>query len=280
MKNNIYPCLWFNNNAIEAATFYTTIFPNSTILSNNEMTVQFTLLGSKIMGLNGGSMYSINPSISFMIYCKNEVDVDKFWSQLSENGVPLMNLNTYPWSKKYGWIKDKFGLTWQIMLNENIEQDFTFHPNLLFVKDQCGKAIHAIEYYTTICTKARKISIEKYVEYDSMPEGYLKFGLFSLFDYNFSAMDGVGNHTFLFNEAVSIVIECDNQDEIDYYWSTLSRNGQPGMCGWLKDKFGVSWQILPSNLGKILSNPATSKNAWLKLMQMKKIIIQDLLNIN
>ncbi|MCX8480356.1 MAG: VOC family protein, partial [Sediminibacterium sp.] len=273
MHNKIYPCLWFNKNAMEAATFYTSIFPNSTILSKNEMTVQFTLLGSKIMGLNGGSMYSINPAISFMIYCKNESDVDKFWAQLSENGTPLMDLNAYPWSKKYGWIKDKFGLTWQIMLHESIEQDITFHPSLLFVENQCGKALHAIEYYTTICANAKKISIEKYVENDSMPAGYLKYGLFSLFNYNFSAMDGIGNQTFFFNEAVSFVIECNNQDEIDYYWSTLGRNGQPGMCGWLKDKFGISWQILPTNLGNILSNPATSKNAWLKLMKMKKIII-------
>ncbi|MCP9768236.1 VOC family protein [Lacihabitans sp. LS3-19] len=139
MEHEIYPCLWFDNQALEAAEFYCKVFKNSKILSSNPMTVMFELNGKKYMGLNGG---------------------------------PL----------------------------------------------------------------------------------------------------------FKFNESMSFVINCDTQEEIDYYWEAFTKEGQESQCGWLKDKFGLSWQIIPSVLGSLMSNPKKSQRVIAAFMKMKKMDIETLLN--
>ena len=138
MNNPIYPCLWFDGKAKEAAEFYCSVFKDSKIITDTPMVVQFELNGSRFMGLNGG-------------------------------------------------------------------------PH------------------------------------------------------------------FKFNEAVSLVVNCENQEEIDYYWEKLTgEGGQESMCGWLKDKYGLSWQIVPSNMGKLMTDPARAQRVMPVLMQMKKLDIRKL----
>jgi predicted 3-demethylubiquinone-9 3-methyltransferase (glyoxalase superfamily) len=138
MSNSIYPCLWFDGKAKEAAEFYCTVFKDSKIVTDTPMVVQFELNGTRFMGLNGG-------------------------------------------------------------------------PH------------------------------------------------------------------FQFNEAVSFVVNCDNQEEIDYYWERLTADGgKESMCGWLKDKYGLSWQIVPSNMGKLMTDPERAQRVMPVLMQMKKLDIQKL----
>jgi predicted 3-demethylubiquinone-9 3-methyltransferase (glyoxalase superfamily) len=138
MNNPIYPCLWFDGKAKEAAEFYCSVFKDSRILTDTPMVVQFELNGSRFMGLNGG-------------------------------------------------------------------------PH------------------------------------------------------------------FKFNEAVSLVVNCETQEEIDYYWEKLTgEGGQESMCGWLKDKYGLSWQIVPSNMGKLMTDPARAQRVMPVLMQMKKLDIRKL----
>jgi predicted 3-demethylubiquinone-9 3-methyltransferase (glyoxalase superfamily) len=138
MNNPIYPCLWFDGKAKEAAEFYCSVFKDSKIITDTPMVVQFELKGSRFMGLNGG-------------------------------------------------------------------------PH------------------------------------------------------------------FKFNEAVSLVVNCENQEEIDYYWEKLTGDGgQESMCGWLKDKYGLSWQIVPSNMGKLMTDPARAQRVMPVLMQMKKLDIRKL----
>jgi predicted 3-demethylubiquinone-9 3-methyltransferase (glyoxalase superfamily) len=140
MKNEIFPCLWFDGQAEAAAEFYCSVFKNSKILSSSPMVVTFELNGKKFMGLNGG------------------------------------------------------------------------------------------------------------------PE-------------------------FKFNEAVSFVVNCESQDEIDYYWNKFTTSGgEESMCGWLKDKFGVSWQIVPSNIGKLMSDPARAERVGKVLFTMKKLDMARLEN--
>ena len=137
MTNQIYPCLWFENQARAAADFYCSIFKNSKITSENSIVVTFDLNGSKFMALNAG------------------------------------------------------------------------------------------------------------------PE-------------------------FKFNEAVSFVVDCETQEEIDYYWNKLTNGGNEGECGWLKDRFGVSWQIVPTVLGKLMSNPEKSQKVMREILKMKKLEIDKL----
>ena len=137
MTNQIYPCLWFENQAKDAADFYCSIFKNSKIIAENSMVVTYELNGNKFMALNAG------------------------------------------------------------------------------------------------------------------PE-------------------------FKFNEAVSFVVDCETQEEIDYYWNKLTKDGSEGQCGWLKDRFGVSWQIVPTVLAKLMSNPEKSQKVFQAILQMKKLEIEKL----
>lgn len=154
MTETIYPCLWFDGNAKEAAEFYCSVFKNSKITTDTPMVVLFDLNGKKFMGLNGG--------------------------------LPAA-------------------------------------PSKLGLQRQAG------------------------------PD-------------------------FKFNESVSFVVDCENQEEIDYYWYKLTEGGSESMCGWLKDKFGLSWQIVPKVLGKLMTDPERSHRVVQAFMKMKKFNIAELEN--
>ena len=111
-----------------------------------------------------------------------------------------------------------------------------------------------------------------------IPEETLAFAQFSLAGNLFNAMSGQGQHNFDFNEAISFVVNCDTQYEIDHYWQKLSAVPQAEMCGWLKDKYGVSWQIVPTILNKLLSDKdgKKSQSVMKAMLQMKKINIAEL----
>ncbi len=105
------------------------------------------------------------------------------------------------------------------------------------------------------------------------------FSEFKLDNYNLIVMDGPGSHAFTFGEGVSLVVDCKDQDEVDHFWNNLTANGgQESMCAWLKDGFGVWWQIVPTALGKMLNDPDREKanRVMQAMLKMKKIVIADL----
>src|SRR3989344_194004 len=171
----ITPCLWFDNEAEEAAKFYTKIFPNSKILEvvpytvetpsnkpiGSVMTVYFELEGYRFLGLNGGSFFKPNPSISFHIKCKTIAAVDSYYEKLSEKGKVLMELSEYPFSKKYAWVEDQFGISWQIIYTEK-EFNQKIVPAFLFTQDICGKAREAIKKYVEIFPESKIRVISEY----------------------------------------------------------------------------------------------------------------------
>jgi len=105
MNNQPYPCLWFENQAKEAATFYCSVFKNSRILSENPMVVMFEINSRKFMGLNGGPGFKFNEAVSFVVDCDNQEEIDYYWQKLTEGGEESM----------CGWLKDKFGVSWQVV---------------------------------------------------------------------------------------------------------------------------------------------------------------------
>jgi predicted 3-demethylubiquinone-9 3-methyltransferase (glyoxalase superfamily) len=278
MQHNIYPCLWFDGNAKEAATFYCSIFNNSKITTNNGMVVMFEIEGKKIMGLNGGPMFSINPSISFFVTYQSNEEIENIWNKLIDGGSAMMPLDKYPWSEKYGWVKDKFGMTWQLMLGvmPAVVQKIT--PSFLFVGEQYGMAEEAMKYYTAVFPNAAINTLQLYKADAPQAEGKLEFGQFNIGQENFIVMDGFGEHKFQFNEGLSFVVECDTQEEIDNYWNILTQGGSESQCGWLKDKFGVSWQIVPSILSKLMSDSEKAPRVIQAFLKMKKFDIETLLN--
>ncbi|MBP9187705.1 MAG: VOC family protein [Bacteroidia bacterium] len=278
MFNPIYPCLWFNNNANQAAHFYCSIFTNSTITSTNPIVTQFKLNNFKIMALNGGPTFTINPAISLYVNCKTITEVDNLWQKLIDGGKVMMPLNQYPWSERYGWLVDKYDVTWQITLNPNTAVSPQIIPAFLFTKKQFGQANEAINFYTSIFASAQ---ITQHQFYDALTnfEGKTLFAEFMLHNTPFIAMDGPGDHNFNFNEGISLVVNCDTQAEIDHYWNALSAVPEAEQCGWLKDKFGVSWQIVPSILGQLMSNPDKAPKVTAAFLKMKKFDIETLLNV-
>lgn len=278
MKSNIiYPCLWFDGKAKEAADFYCSVFKDSVITSENQIVVTFESYGQKFMCLNGGPEFVINPSVSFFVICDTEEEIDGIYKKLMESGSELMPLDKYAWSKKYAWVKDKFGVTWQLSFGgmEQIRQKIT--PVMMFTGKQCGKAEQAIHFYTSAFKGSDIIGIVKYTKDDNDVEGTVKHSEFTLGNQAFMAMDSSFMHNFSFNEAVSFVVDCETQEEIDYYWGRLTFCGEEVQCGWLKDKFGVSWQIVPTILSGLMSDPSRSERVTKAFLQMKKFDIEKLL---
>ncbi len=259
MKNKIYPCLWFDGKAKEAAEFYCSLFHHSEITAENPMVVTFESDGQKFMCLNGGPHFTINPSISFYMVCTTEEEVDKAWEKLMEGGQALMELDNYPWSNKYGWVQDKFGVSWQLSLGKMEDVGQKFSPMLMFTGKQAGNAEKAIEFYSSVFRSSSIVGISRYTAEEPDVEGTIKHAQFYLSGNVFMAMDSSLDHAFGFNEAVSLVVLCDTQDEIDDYWNQLSAVPEAEKCGWLKDQFGVSWQIVPTILEKLMSDPTRSQ---------------------
>lgn len=279
MNNNIHPCIWYDGNAKAAAEFYCSVFPGAKITADTPMVVNFELYGQKFMGLNGGPMFKPNASISFFVISESDDEINTWYQQLSEGGMVMMPLNKYDWSERYAFVQDKFGLSWQIMKTaySNVNQKIT--PCLLFVGNSFGKAEAAVKYYTDVFKPSSIDGIKLYQENEGPAAGTVKHSQFVLDGKVFMAMDGYGEHQFAFKEGISFVVECNEQVEIDFFWNELTSNGgQESQCGWLKDKFGISWQIIPKNIGTIMMDPANGPKAMKALMQMKKIDIAKLTN--
>lgn len=275
---HIVPHLWFDKEAVQAAEFYTTVFKDTKITMKNVLTgtpsgdcdiVSFEVRGIPFMAISAGPYFTINPSISFMVNFdpSREADareqLDAAWAKLIEGGKVLMDIGEYPFSKRYGWVEDKYGVSWQLILtNPEGEPRPTVVPSLLFTQDKCGKAKEAIDEYLSVFKDSQKGA---FVPYGSgmapEKEGNVMFADFRLLDTWFAAMESAHDHKFVFNEGVSLVVRCKDQAEIDYYWSKLSAVPEAEQCGWCKDKFGVSWQITPAAMDEMM---ATTDKAALK----------------
>lgn len=277
MTNQLYPCLWFDGNAKAAAEFYCTVFKNSAITVDTPMVVNWEMSGQKFMGLNGGPMFKINPSISFYTVCETENETDEVWQKLAEGGSILMPLNKYDWSEKYGWVQDKFGVSWQVSLGKLSDVGQKFTPSFLFSSRQYGRGEEAVNFYTSVFQSSSVSGILLYKDGENQPAGNLMHAQFTLNGNVFMAMDEPGDVDF--SEGLSLVVECETQTDIDYYWSKLTADGgQESMCGWLKDKYGLSWQIIPAILSKLMSDPAKADKVMQVVMKTKKFDIESLMN--
>ncbi|WP_144282930.1 VOC family protein [Chryseobacterium echinoideorum] len=282
MNNNIFPCLWYDGDAKKSADFYCTIFDGK-ITADTPMVINIELFGQKFMLLNGGPHFTKNASVSFMIMCQTEDEVQRYWDELVVDGIVLMEVGEYPWSKKYGWVRDRFGVTWQIYLDENEDVEQKIIPTLMFIHQNNGKAMKAMEFYTKIFPDSKIGNILKYGdgvgnETHEIPEN-VQHAHFEIDGYTLFCMDNSYDHQFDFNEGISMVVMTDNQEQTDYFWNSLiSNGGRESMCGWLKDHFGFSWQIVPKRLIELMSDADQEKaqKVAMAMMKMQKIVIQDL----
>jgi predicted 3-demethylubiquinone-9 3-methyltransferase (glyoxalase superfamily) len=287
IMKTITPNLWFDKNAEEAVNFYTSLFPNSKIGSTSRfgkegfehhqmpegtvMTMEFEMEGQKFLALNGGPIFKFNESISFFVYCESDERIEFLYKKLSEGGSINMPLDKYDWSEKYAWVKDKFGISWQLDVDK-INSPQKIVPSLLFVNDKFTLVKEAVNHYTNTFPNSKLMFSSPHPS----DNNNLLFAQFSLSGNLFNAMSGQGEHQFDFNEAISFIINCDSQEEVNYYWGKLTDEGEESMCGWLKDKFGVSWQVVPTEMFKYISGPDKEKSsrAMNAMFQMKKLDLE------
>jgi predicted 3-demethylubiquinone-9 3-methyltransferase (glyoxalase superfamily) len=269
---NITPHLWFDKLAREAAESYVSLFPGSKVVSVTTLSdtpsgdcdiVRFELAGQPFMAISAGPLFKFNPSVSFQIRCSTKEEVDAIWEQLSPDAKVLMPLDMYPFSARYGWLEDRYGLSWQVMhaSGDSVGQRIT--PVLMFVGGVCGKTEEAVNFYASVFKNApdgartRETKADVLARYGEGEEpdkkGTVRYAHFSLLGQDFGAMDSAREHKFAFNEAISFIVPCDTQEEIDYFWGKLSADPKAEQCGWLKDKFGLSWQIAPVIMAELLA---------------------------
>lgn len=281
----IVPHLWYDKEAIEAARWYVTLFEDSKIIntglirdtpSGDTETVDFQLAGLRFSAISAGPFFKLNPSVSLMVACSNKEEVDNLYDSLSVNGTDLMPLGEYPFSKRYAWVQDKYGLSWQLMLTDNADVLQKIRPVLLFAGDVCGKAEEAIDYYVSVFKGSGKGFVNYYAEGESEDSrAKINYSEVNIFGKQFVAMDHGYGGDFTFNEAFSFMILCEDQDQIDYYWNKLSIVPEAEQCGWVKDQFGLSWQIVPEMLGDIFKQGTEEevKRVTEAFLKMKKLDI-------
>lgn len=293
--SKIVPHLWFDKEAVEAANFYTSLFPNSKIKNTTTLhntpsgdcdIISFELWGKSFMAISAGPLFKFNPSTSFLVNFdpsreKNAKEmIEATWSKLSEGGQVLMPLDKYPFSERYGWVQDKYGLSWQLILTDpNYEERPPIIPSLMFVKENCGKAEEAINFYLSIFHNSKRGETAHYdASHAPNKAGTVMFADFKIENDWFAAMDSALEHEFTFNESISFVVNCETQEEIDYYWNKLSAVPAAEQCGWLKDKYGLSWQVAPILMNEIMSSGDQKKidQATETFLKMKKFNIKEL----
>lgn len=295
-KHSIVPHLWFDKEAVKAAEFYCSIFPNSKIInktilqdtpSGNVDSVIFELSDEKFMAISAGPIFKTNPSISFMInFDPSKIDnakedLDKLWGKLSDGGEILMPIDKYPFSERYGWIQDKFGISWQLILaNPDGEERPFIIPSLLFITDSCEIAEEATDFYLSVFKDTKRGEIARYpTGMEPNKKGAIMYTDFQIEGKWFTAMDSSSQiHDFKFNEAISFIIYCDSQEDIDYYWKNLSAVPESEQCGWLKDKYGISWQVVPRIMDEMMQNGTEEQIARVtqEFLKMKKFNIKKL----
>ncbi len=289
----LIPCLWFDDQAERAAADYGRVFPGARVVATSRypegapspsgrppgsvLTVEVELAGQRFTLLNAGPMFKVNPSISFFVHVDAPAEADRIYGALKDGGEALMPIDRYPWSERYGWVQDKYGVTWQVMVGGRPASGATIVPSMMFVGKQLGRAEEAMRRYASVLPGGHVDDADRYTGADG-PEGALRLGHWSLEGQTLAAMDSPGDHRFTFNEAVSLQVMCDGQAEVDRLWAALADGGQEGPCGWLKDRYGVSWQVVPKQIEAWMTSTDTRarERAFAAMMEMGKLDVAAL----
>lgn len=269
MAPSITPHLWFDREALEAARFYASVFPDSQIdhvgqvrdtPSGDCELVWFRLGGQPFQAISAGPMFRFTPALSFIAGFDPARDararerLDAAWARLTAGGRVLMPLDAYPFSAHFGWVQDRYGLSWQLMLRDPSAAPRPFiMPALLFTGPRCGQAEAAGAFWRSVFegSSAGQL-VRRPAGSEPEREGTVLVSDFRLASTWFVAMDSALEHGFDFNEAVSFMVRCDDQAAIDRHWAALSAVPEAEACGWCKDRFGISWQIVPAGLDAMM----------------------------
>ncbi|MGP6172926.1 VOC family protein [Corynebacterium sp. A21] len=292
----VIPNIWIQRVADEAADFYVNAIPDTQLVdtvkypgeglpdfqadfAGKTLTNTLEIDGYKFVLINAGEEFTPNSSISFILNFDPSFradargDLDRTWEKLTAEGTVFMELGEYPFSPHYGWVQDRYGVSWQLMLTnpEGVPRPFIV-PTMMFAGPVQNKATEATDHYLAVLPNAALGNRVTYPE----PQGpvtteSIMFSDFQIDGEWLAAMDsGVEQHT-TFNEGVSLQINAEDQAELDQIWSALSSLPEAEICGWCKDRWGVSWQVVPENINELMERPG----AYEVMMRQKKIIIDE-----
>lgn len=299
-SQRIVPNLWFPGTAEQAVDFYLDIFGQDSRLLAQQyypdeglpdfqrdfagelLVADFTLRGTRFGAINAGPAFTPTPALSFMLNVDPQrydstaaarQDLEHLWTRLADGGQVLMPLDEYDFSQRYGWVQDRYGFSWQLILTDPQAEPRPFLvPAFIFGGPQQNRAAEAIDYWTKCFPDAQLGHRVNYLQ-DTGPAttASVMFSDLRLAGQWFVAMDAGAEQDFTFTEAISLVIACRDQDEIDRYWAALSAVPEAEQCGWCKDRFGVSWQIVPQHMEQLMGRPG----AYEAMLSMKKLVIAD-----
>ena len=282
MDQVITPAIWCDGTADEAAQFYTDVFRDASIAEQVPgLAATVSIHGFKLSLINGGNQYAPNPSISCILNFdpllfggeeQARAYLDELYKRLSTGGV-LMELGEYPFSPRYAWVRDRFGMTWQLMLTDPDGDPRPFViPSFMFGGTNHAHAEEATNAWIALFDNARRGALYRYEEGGPLDAGTVMFTDFTLRGTWMAATDSGTFHDFTFTPGVSMIVSCRDQEEIDRYWAGLSAVPEAERCGWCVDRWGVSWQIVPHNIAELMADAATRD----KILHMGKIDLTKL----
>ena len=241
--------------------------------------VTFQLWGQSFQAINAGPLFSFNPSISFAVACDTVEDVDRIWARLAEGGTPLMPLDTYPFSERYGWTQDRYGLSWQVSLRRRSARDAAHHSDADVRRRRVRQGRGGDRLLHVGPARLERGFVQRYgpgQEPDA--EGTVQYGAFQLAGQGSPPWTARGTTSSRSTRRSRCIVYCDNQDEIDRYWDALSAVPEAEQCGWLKDRYGVSWQIVPADMDEMLQRGTKEQVARVTaaFLAMKKFDLAEL----
>ena len=282
MDQVITPAIWCDGTADEAAQFYANVFRDASVIEQAPgLAATVSIHGFRLSLINGGNQYAPNPSISCilnfdpLLFGGEEQArdyLDELYERLSTGGV-LMELGEYPFSPRYAWVRDRFGMTWQLMLTDPDGDPRPFViPSFMFGGTNHAHAEEATDAWIALFDNARRGALYRYEEGGPLDAGTVMFTDFTLRGTWMAATDSGAFHDFTFTPGVSMIVSCRTQEEIDRYWAGLSAVPEAERCGWCVDRWGVSWQIVPHNIAELMADAATRD----KILHMGKIDLTTL----
>lgn len=295
----ITPNIWSAGTAQEQGEFYARAIPLTTTsvmsryptdglpefqqsLAGQPLTVDIVVDGYTITMINAGDEYRPNPTMSFIL----TFDAARFggddgartalqntWDALVDGAEILLPVDEYPFSARYGWLRDRYDVSWQVMLTNPEGEPRSFvMPQLMFCGPAQNRAREAIDYYTSLFGDSSVDFVAPYPQATGpAASGAVMFSVFRLNGQFFSAMDSGVEQPYTFDPGMSLAVDCDDQTEIDRLWDALSSVPEAEACGWCTDRFGLSWQIVPTDIVALLARP----DAHAHMMQMRKLVIAD-----
>lgn len=290
----IIPVVWHDGTAEDAARFYAGLFPAARLGTltrygkvgfaqhgqpeGRVMTADVEIDGFRLSGMNAGAAFRPTPAVSYFVVLEDAAQVDRVWAGLTAGGAALMPLDAYDWSPRYGWANDRFGVSWQVALGRRADIGRAVAPFLLFTGAVAGRAEEAVAHYTSVFPDSAVTGVLRHAAGGAETAGTVKHAQFTLFGETFMAMDSALGHEFGFTEGNSFMVLCRDQDEVDRTATALSAEPGAEQCGWLKDRFGVSWQITPEALLTMIADPdrARADRVFAAVMEMRRLDLATL----